>query len=158
MVDIAIMSYKQYLKTLHWQGTKLIMANAQKGKCAFCGTNKNINVHHLHYKTIGNESTKDLKRLCKDCHTLWHAKLGKKYITDEIVGNVRKLLKSGISRKKAILFGAQGTKYTKHVLAEGLEKNGQSVSRSSQHHRPHHKVCGHNGVTLAKTETPACAP
>lgn len=111
------MAYRHYLKSLHWQGTRLLMANAPKSKCAFCGSSKSINIHHLHYKTVGNESSKDLRRLCRECHTLWHAKFGKKYITDEIVGNIRKLFKAGLPRKRAIPFGAQGKKYTEHVLS-----------------------------------------
>ena len=31
-----------------------------------------LNVHHLHYKTLGNEDIGDLVVLCKRCHNDYH--------------------------------------------------------------------------------------
>jgi len=44
-------------------------------KCTRCGSNKKIQLHHLTYEHLGNEKSKDLIPLCKQCH-LWVHKEG----------------------------------------------------------------------------------
>jgi hypothetical protein len=47
-------------------------------KCLFCGNRKNLNIHHIRYKTkngksiLFKESKGDLVVLCKNCHNEWH--------------------------------------------------------------------------------------
>jgi 5-methylcytosine-specific restriction endonuclease McrA len=44
----------------------------KKQRCAICGGNENLNIHHLTYKTLGNESMGDLRVLCERCHEVSH--------------------------------------------------------------------------------------
>lgn len=41
-------------------------------KCMKCGNPNELNVHHKHYKTLGNEDIGDLIVLCKRCHNDEH--------------------------------------------------------------------------------------
>ena len=66
-------TYKEYLKTNHWLMLKARMYNKYKYKCAYCSTNKDLNLHHKTYDNVGNERVKDLVYLCSNCHKLVHA-------------------------------------------------------------------------------------
>ena len=45
--------------------------------CRMCGSNHNIQVHHITYKNLGNEDLQDLATLCGSCHEHTH-KMAKK--------------------------------------------------------------------------------
>ena len=64
------MIYKDYLKSKKWKRIK--EKKIKQWFCILCGTNKNLNIHHLNYKHITNETGGDLICLCWDCHRLWH--------------------------------------------------------------------------------------
>lgn len=40
--------------------------------CEKCESKRFLTVHHRHYKTLGNESRKDVKILCWKCHHRLH--------------------------------------------------------------------------------------
>ncbi|MDO8628045.1 MAG: HNH endonuclease, partial [Candidatus Diapherotrites archaeon] len=62
--------YKEYLKRPHWQKTRLKKLESVGWQCESCGdTETELHVHHLTYKTKGRERLKDLKVLCRHCHT-----------------------------------------------------------------------------------------
>ena len=67
------MNYKAYLNSNKW---KDIRANKlfHNPRCYICRARKNLHVHHLHYENLGNETTHDLKVLCKSCHKKVHFK------------------------------------------------------------------------------------
>ncbi len=68
IITLNLMKHKDYLKTSHWDDIrrkKLFEANYT---CERCGVKENLDVHHLHYLTKGEESMDDLQALCKECH------------------------------------------------------------------------------------------
>ena len=64
------MIYKDYLKSEKWQVVRNELL-IRKQNCSVCN-NKNVDIHHLTYKNIGNEKKQDLIRLCRDCHFTAH--------------------------------------------------------------------------------------
>lgn len=42
------------------------------GCCENCGLMLPLELHHLHYETVGWERPDDLKALCRDCHRSEH--------------------------------------------------------------------------------------
>ena len=61
-----------YLKSLHWRLFRTKMLWLTGGKCETCGSRRRLQVHHLNYKHLWNERTKDVKVLCKKCHDWIH--------------------------------------------------------------------------------------
>lgn len=39
-----------------------------KGRCEDCGCSAELELHHLHYRTVGFEIPTDLMALCRACH------------------------------------------------------------------------------------------
>jgi hypothetical protein len=63
--------YEAYLQTPAWKSRreeKLYKAGYKCEKCGRQGKYARLEVHHLHYKTLGHESLYDLQVLCKSCH------------------------------------------------------------------------------------------
>ena len=75
------MNYHEYISSKAWTAKKL-EAYAVKGSfCERCGDNRKkfLNVHHLHYRTLGQENVRtDLGILCRNCHAEYHVKFGPK--------------------------------------------------------------------------------
>ncbi|HUS51151.1 MAG TPA: hypothetical protein VMZ91_13370 [Candidatus Paceibacterota bacterium] len=66
-------SYKKYLKSDHWQKTRLRALRFYGGSCVLCGKKTQLNVHHRNYKNLGKERiSKDLIVLCQGCHEMFH--------------------------------------------------------------------------------------
>ena len=67
------MNYKSYLKSNAWKDirAKKLFHNP---RCYVCRRRKYLHVHHIHYGNLGNETTHDLKVLCKYCHKKVHFK------------------------------------------------------------------------------------
>lgn len=63
--------YREYLKSDHWQNLRRLKLK-RKCQCGICGSNQNIQIHHLQYRNIYDVKTTDLRRLCGRCHTLVH--------------------------------------------------------------------------------------
>lgn len=67
-----------YLKSDHWRTKRIETIVARGHRCELCGTRKNgLDVHHLSYKRLFNESVSDLRVLCRDCHKNVHALMAK---------------------------------------------------------------------------------
>lgn len=64
--------YKLYLQSKHWKATREFIINKYDGKCELCGKEKGINIHHLTYERLGEETENDLMCLCKKCHEVLH--------------------------------------------------------------------------------------
>lgn len=69
-------NYKKYLNSKEWKERRLQRLEIDGYKCACCGTDKNLNVHHLTYDMIGSEEMDDLITMCKDCHKSIHDRYG----------------------------------------------------------------------------------
>ena len=69
-------SYKDYLKySKHWKEIRNKKRTESLGRCDVCkkikyqGSLNDIDIHHLHYETVGNERMQDLKAVCRNCHS-----------------------------------------------------------------------------------------
>ena len=64
--------YRLYLRSPKWRAKRKAVMTRDNGQCQFCGA-KAIDVHHLTYVRIFNESIYDLVAICRSCHDLLHA-------------------------------------------------------------------------------------
>ena len=64
--------YHEYLQTKDWFNKRNQALAFSDYKCNRCKSMENIQVHHLNYNTIGNESLSDLEVLCNSCHKEVH--------------------------------------------------------------------------------------
>ena len=69
--------YSQALKSTHWRKLGLEVANRAGKRCEAVhrgercpNTPKKLQVHHLHYRTLGNETLADVIGLCAGCHEI----------------------------------------------------------------------------------------
>jgi len=71
--------YSDYLKSTAWKfNTAKVAALARdEFKCAMCDDDYKIEVHHIHYYNLGNESQDQLVTLCHACHRYTHKVAGK---------------------------------------------------------------------------------
>lgn len=42
------------------------------GRCESCGRRAALDLHHLHYRSVGEEKPEDLRALCRECHDAAH--------------------------------------------------------------------------------------
>ena len=63
--------YTEYLKSNHWKAKRHELIN-DDSVCHQCGCKGILQLHHLSYKRLGNESIKDLIPLCDKCHKEAH--------------------------------------------------------------------------------------
>lgn len=70
-------NYKDYLNSEHWKIVKKNFYKANERKCNKCYSDKELHIHHLTYKNIGNEDMSDLVCLCKECHFKLHKEMDK---------------------------------------------------------------------------------
>jgi len=62
------MKYRNYLKSKHWDKTKKYLAVIEDKECWVCGIKEHLQVHHLHYKSLGYEDGSELIYLCSEHH------------------------------------------------------------------------------------------
>lgn len=71
-------SYDDYLKMPHWLEIKKRKLKQADYKCEICGEDEiALQVHHKHYRNIGNEKDEDLAVLCPNCHKDVHSEIAK---------------------------------------------------------------------------------
>jgi 5-methylcytosine-specific restriction endonuclease McrA len=70
--QLASLPYDEYLNTDHWRRVSRKKLNQVGNRCQRCGKHKNLNVHHLTYRTRGHEKMVDLMVLCGECHEAFH--------------------------------------------------------------------------------------
>ena len=63
--------YKQYLQGTHWRAFRQIVLTFWGGRCAICNSAVNVEVHHRHYNSLGDERITDCIALCNFCHKLF---------------------------------------------------------------------------------------
>ncbi len=85
--------YKQYLKGEKWAEIRNDIYFVRGKKCERCGSEKNVQVHHKHYRNIFHEEPEDLEILCNGCHLNEHG-----------------LLKITVKKEKPNLTPRKGTK------------------------------------------------
>lgn len=60
--------YLGHLQSLYWRGLANTARLKAAGRCERCGRAADLEVHHKHYRTLGNESLGDVEALCPTCH------------------------------------------------------------------------------------------
>ena len=64
--------YREYMQSKAWKSKRLAAIKYHGSKCAVCGSQRSLQVHHLTYERLGHERMTDLEVLCKGCHGLEH--------------------------------------------------------------------------------------
>ena len=67
--------YQEYLKSTDWfikRKKKLNRNGGTKKRCAICGSQQSLNIHHLNYKNLIDVQQSDLRILCQNCHKITH--------------------------------------------------------------------------------------
>jgi len=63
-----VWTYEAYVHSPEWATRRRIALVTAGGRCQRCGARGALEVHHLHYRTLGREEEGDLEVLCKTCH------------------------------------------------------------------------------------------
>ena len=67
--------YLEYMRSEDWKKLKRQRMLMDGDMCQHCGTGKNLQVHHLTYRHLGQpEEIDDLRTLCQECHRKVHIK------------------------------------------------------------------------------------
>jgi len=69
---MAKIPYDIYIISDAWKEKRAKFLEFYKYKCFKCGSKKFLNIHHLHYGTLGNETADDVILLCNWCHKKSH--------------------------------------------------------------------------------------
>lgn len=64
--------YLDYLQSNKWNLKRNEILKRDNYKCKKCMTNINLQIHHLNYNNLYNESNDELITLCKNCHENEH--------------------------------------------------------------------------------------
>ena len=73
MAKLEATNYATFLKTDFWREVSEQRRALDGHKCVCCGSEKNLNVHHVLYRESWEFTRiEDLVTLCKSCHTLIH--------------------------------------------------------------------------------------
>ena len=59
-------SYSDYLNSIYWKLFKERVLSEHNYKCSICGSDKNVDVHHLK-KNLGRETLNDVIVMCNEC-------------------------------------------------------------------------------------------
>lgn len=73
--------YREYLRTSHWKmfRDRVVLRTYFNGryKCESClrlVSRNELDVHHLHYRSLWHEQPSDVKVICHECHAEAHGK------------------------------------------------------------------------------------
>ena len=64
--------YQDYLQTPQWRMRRMETIESQRYRCAGCGSQERLQVHHRTYRNLRNEFPSDLLALCRQCHRHEH--------------------------------------------------------------------------------------
>lgn len=65
--------YLNYLESDQWKATAEKRKKIDKYRCCMCGDFRNLQVHHIHYRSLAHENVLlDLITLCIPCHKRVH--------------------------------------------------------------------------------------
>jgi hypothetical protein len=67
-------NHAAYIVSKQWEAKRQEFFSSIRfwGCCVVCGAKKKLQVHHMHYRNIGNEKIEDLTCLCAKCHKKHH--------------------------------------------------------------------------------------
>ena len=66
--------YIKLMQSDYWRKFKERISARDEWQCRLCGSNKNLECHHIRYSHLGNEANypEDACLLCVDCHKKIH--------------------------------------------------------------------------------------
>ncbi len=79
------MNYYEYIKSKEWKTFRKEILS-KRTQCQRCCSKIGLQLHHKHYKTLGNEKSSDIIVLCKECHFGFHKK--KKWLKVKKLGGI----------------------------------------------------------------------
>lgn len=105
------MNYEEYLVSPTWAARKALYLDFFNYKCFICrDAPRSLDMHHLHYRTLGNERTFDIIPVCRRCHDALHAGTieheqafhegGKVYINKHFLGHFWELMEPGVYEQR----------------------------------------------------------
>ena len=62
--------------------TRVAVLERARGRCEACTAQLPLELHHMHYNTVGAETPDDLEALCRDCHHARHVDLWGEFHAD----------------------------------------------------------------------------
>lgn len=72
--DVPTIDKKNYTQSEKWDQIRKAVLKRDDYTCRKCNASGVLlDVHHLHYKNLGNESLQDLVTVCRSCHNEIHA-------------------------------------------------------------------------------------
>lgn len=66
------MDYHTYIASAEWRRRRAAVLLRARGRCERCSLWPVVNVHHVTYANLGNESLCDLLGVCRKCHRELH--------------------------------------------------------------------------------------
>lgn len=67
-------SYSAYLRSPHWRAFRASVVSSNP-QCMVCGSVERLEVNHMRYDTLGDESPLDVVVLCRAHHSAFHSRL-----------------------------------------------------------------------------------
>lgn len=61
-------TYMAYLRSAEWREKRKEFLELANYECEECGEKDGLQVHHLSYENIGDETEDDVQVLCRECH------------------------------------------------------------------------------------------
>lgn len=97
------MSYQEFLKSDYWYNVKLKAWKRKEtyGRCLFCGSTKNIELHHITYKWIfTKDELRGIIALCREHHEEVHKYARENQISIRIASNILRSKYNPLPNKK----------------------------------------------------------
>lgn len=70
---MTIEEYREYLQSQHWTETRMLKLAAADYRCEECYFERcQLEIHHLHYRSLWREEMRDLRCCCRRCHRRLH--------------------------------------------------------------------------------------
>ena len=91
-------TYTDYLNSKQWRQRRLAKLEMAEFKCQYCDEKSYLSVHHLSYKHLGNESTKELVVLCPAHH--WVADVIRRTGNKELLEKINRPFQRTKSKKE----------------------------------------------------------
>jgi 5-methylcytosine-specific restriction endonuclease McrA len=62
--------YDQHISSPQWKNLKRKVIEQRGNRCERCGRESaSLELHHVHYRSLGSEQPEDVELLCRECHT-----------------------------------------------------------------------------------------
>lgn len=64
--------YDKYIRSKTWKTKREKFLTHYNHQCELCSSKEHLHVHHLHYQSVGSETTEDVTVCCRRCHFIEH--------------------------------------------------------------------------------------